>query len=849
MSIICRTVSGGGYFGGFLGALYRRVPDGQDRDLEVAKELQNTSLMLRTLRDNGRYIAPNGGGDLLLAGATLIRNWVAVLLVIILTSLAGALGIHLLYDLVTRVSLPSLVRAYGNPSIRDHLLHRVTETSLLAIVPLLLAVGFAIAYWLRNWWVIVGGLLLARLLLALLCACCLVPTATSWLRHALSAAMTAVAFALLLRILVWAAIRVNSKRAGTALSVKQGRLSLVTWVKAFAALSVKQQLNGLVTRVKSNWSATRTGVTFPDQQERKQSSHIESKLNNWLTRCLKFWLVVALLLWVLTLADMAGRCAYGVARNDWTHWVTAYGSLFGASSAASIAVRKWGTALLERLGKSVKISQRMIAGLVASLLAVVLTVTMSAIAHGASIGFAQGRQAISLRLELVWFLVTLLLTVAVGQIYKFVVASSLHPLYMARLVRSYLGVSNPRRIHSQSAGVTDPIAGDDLSLDEYYPPVPAGPLHLINVTVNETCDGRSKMQQQDRKGVGLAIGPAGLHLGVRHHALFVADTPFTKVSCVGPVASDPAVAATDHDGRLEPLPFRVFSSHKKGQKDHALIIDPMTIGAWIAISGAAFSTALGYRTSLSLSFLAGLMNVRLGYWWDSGTGDARLWAGLAHWAFPAQTQLFAELTARFTGTAGRFWYLTDGGHFENMGGYELIRRRLENIVIVDAEADPDYTFEGLVGLVRKARIDFGANIEFCDDPALQEIFRDPNKLGIGTLDALRPDQGNHGHSLAHAAIARITYDDESGSASVTRWLLYIKASLVGSEPPDVLAYRHEHGEFPHETTADQFFDEAQWESYRALGQTIARGLSGSSQAVVATSNEAKDLTKLLELFG
>jgi hypothetical protein len=265
------------------------------------------------------------------------------------------------------------------------------------------------------------------------------------------------------------------------------------------------------------------------------------------------------------------------------------------------------------------------------------------------------------------------------------------------------------------------------------------------------------------------------------------------------------------------------------------------------VSGAAFSTAAGANTSVPVAILAGMFNIRLGYWWDSGTPSIerpwKFWSKeWSPWiafesALPVQAALAAELLARTRGTAGELWNLSDGGHFENMGGYELIRRQLPVIVIVDAEADPDYTFQGLSDLVRKARLDFNAEVTFMSaseiaaaSPALLPesvlpYFGDLDSLRRGrwvdekvpssdgtpaTRYTLEVDRSRV--SRAHAALAVVTY--RNGQKS---WLVYVKATLMGSEPEDVCHYHRAHPEFPQETTSDQFFDEAQWESYRRLG--------------------------------
>jgi hypothetical protein len=270
----------------------------------------------------------------------------------------------------------------------------------------------------------------------------------------------------------------------------------------------------------------------------------------------------------------------------------------------------------------------------------------------------------------------------------------------------------------------------------------------------------------------------------------------------------------------------------------------LPLGSWVGISGAAVSTGNGARTSLGLSLLAGLANVRLGRWWDSGversygsgarTGarpnlGARCEVFLAR-LFPVQVYLLDEFLARFPGTARRHWYLSDGGHFEDLGGYELVRRRLPLIVLVDAEQDTDYGFEALANLVRKARLDFGAEIRFLNEEELDREVDTALRHCFGTLEKLRrgtwkegklAEADRAGLSQAHAALARIHYP---GSDDPPSRLLLIKPALTGDEPEDLLQYHEAHPDFPQESTADQFFDEAQWESYRKLGEHVAEKL-------------------------
>jgi hypothetical protein len=357
---------------------------------------------------------------------------------------------------------------------------------------------------------------------------------------------------------------------------------------------------------------------------------------------------------------------------------------------------------------------------------------------------------------------------------------------------------------------------------------------VINVTLNETVSGRSQIEQKDRKGHNLAVGPHGFSVGVEHHAI----VPLGRLDPFGqPVTVYPQKEEE----------FRIFEYPRvSGQR--VFTGESLSLGEWVGVSGAAFSTGLGARTSLGLSLLTGFGNVRLGRWWDSGavvearrgavrsTGLIRLEHAAAR-VFPVQVFLLDEFLARFHGPARQHWYLSDGGHFENMAGYELIRRRLPMIVVIDAEEDGDFTFGGLSNLVRKARIDFGSEIRFLDaadlgremDPSLRGVIGPLEELRRGVWERareatdddpaerwrlVRADPG--GLSRVHAAVARITHENGSRSR-----LLYVKATLTGDESMDLLEYHRAHPAFPHEPTTDQFFDEAQWESYRKLGEHIA----------------------------
>jgi hypothetical protein len=191
--------------------------------------------------------------------------------------------------------------------------------------------------------------------------------------------------------------------------------------------------------------------------------------------------------------------------------------------------------------------------------------------------------------------------------------------------------------------------------------------------------------------------------------------------------------------------------------------------------------------------------------------------------FPVQKHLADELLARFPGTRSENWYLTDGGHFENTALYELVRRRLRHMIVLDNGADARAGLEDLAALVRKARLDFGATIVFRETP----VGSPPQTGSLGELGFKparidKPDElGRAVDATRYAAYADVTYDD--GTKGV---LLVVKPTVLGDEPLDILQYRAAHPDFPQQTTADQFFDEAQWEAHRALGEHVASELLG-----------------------
>lgn len=368
-----------------------------------------------------------------------------------------------------------------------------------------------------------------------------------------------------------------------------------------------------------------------------------------------------------------------------------------------------------------------------------------------------------------------------GRNRDFLNRSSLFSFYRSRLVRSYLGAVNPGRFTMASGPVVSPIdvpalgkdevhavseviAGDDVAIADYRSDAQGGPEHLINVCVNQTLDEGKGLFNRDRKGCCMTIGAGGR---VR-------------------VGLDGWASARQVD---------------------------MTLGAWTAISGAAVASGLGASTRPGVSSLLVLAGLRLGYWWDSAVAFDDTLPRKGKYG-----QLMAELRGAFAGRAQRDWYLSDGGHFENTAAYALLREECELVVIADCGADPRYAYGDLENLVRKARIDLQAEIAFLRPEVEVALLPDGRSLPLSAFGSLNdlasPD------SDTCLALARVSYR-RSGRVG---HLVVVKPNMCGEASVDLVNFKAENRLFPQESTTDQFFSEAQWESYFQLGQVIGRKL-------------------------
>jgi hypothetical protein len=258
------------------------------------------------------------------------------------------------------------------------------------------------------------------------------------------------------------------------------------------------------------------------------------------------------------------------------------------------------------------------------------------------------------------------------------------------------------------------------------------------------------------------------------------------------------------------------------------VTDGLNVGTAMAISGAAAAPNMGMASMRPLSATIALLNVRLGRWLRhpldivkySGSNRLMRWwrasPGPLHLLSEAFFKSGADISERKPNDKSRagFVFLTDGGHIENLGVYELLRRRCALIVAVDAEADPDFTFSSLVQLERFARIDFGTRIVMDCTPIgdRSRAVSDNAKKRV-----VSPKPG------PHVALGLIDYPPVGdGKIREKGALIYIKASVSGDESGYVTAYKAANPAFPQESTMEQLFSEEQFEVYRALGEHIGR---------------------------
>ena len=369
------------------------------------------------------------------------------------------------------------------------------------------------------------------------------------------------------------------------------------------------------------------------------------------------------------------------------------------------------------------------------------------------------------------FLATALAMAVFGQrvdVNKF----SLHNMYKNRLIRCYLGAS--RGTERKAHPFTGFDEADDLPLrDLASRERPQRPYHIFNTALNLS-QGKN-LAWQERKAAAFALTPLYCGFGLSG----------TQGELSGKLGQPNGVSR-----------FRPTAQYAARDGEEPGI----TLGMAMATSGAAASPNGGIHTRPALAFMMTLLNLRLGRWSPN--------PACTSWRSPSPLfgvmYLLQELFG-FSNDTSRYVNLSDGGHFENTGIYELVRRRCRVIVVVDAGADGERGFDDLGRAIRQCRIDFGVEID----------------INLATMRLGKEE-------LPASGVASGSIDYGAGFAKGT--LVVIKPTLCAArlEPTDVLNYATRNPTFPQQSTADQFFDESQFESYRQLGLFLGKACLDAS---------------------
>jgi hypothetical protein len=817
------TVSGGGYTGGFFCSLFvpqrsrgsrpevpespcideandafaavSAVPGARAVALVEADDpppLQRAKLVaapLAWLRQNGRFLAPGGAGDYLYALVLAIRNLFAVHTVLGAMLFAAFLALGL-----------ARVAALACPWSRAAAV-TVESWFVVAGSPL----------WWSPWW-LVPGVVLAAAATPLGVAYWATQhgdlrEGARWLRKPgvlgiVLRLMAAVVFVWL----AWHAPR--SPITGAA------HPALVLAPALFAGAALLSVAWYFAAKI-----AAMGTVRGMRDEPAEYVDAIRLRLTRWMTASAR----VALFASLIALVDTAGQTLYGALQNDFVLDELAAG---GGATGGLIVLIRW---LASRIGRdnvlkgartlSVDQLGLVLGGLLLLLIATGwATLAQTALwgagpspgtvglagqidvgwlgrAHFVTVGEASADPFNApLAWATVWLVVMLFGIAVMGRTLAFVNLSSLQQLYQSRLARAYFGASNAARF-ATGTQATSPLEAhptDSITPDGYWAGDVLAPQHLINVTVNETVIGDDALTQRERKGRLMTLAASGVHV----------------------------------DG-VVPRAWSTFVASAR-----------LSIPRWIAISGAAFSTGLGRKSSFGASLAAGLANVRTGFWWGCGVDgwqpvggregiDAPRTKEAITALLPTQTRLVQELGSRFRGIADTHWYLTDGGHYENLAVLPLLARRLGFILALDNGADPTYRFEDLGNLIRVARIDLGVHLEVLPAPTIADaLLAQADAPYAKFFGDEKNFFGQDVRTSECALLYRVHYPETPARPASKGVLMIVKPSLLDGIPLDLREYATRCAEFPQETTADQFFDEAQWESYRRLGQFIAGRLFG-----------------------
>ncbi|RDI98703.1 hypothetical protein DVT68_09295 [Dyella solisilvae] len=741
------TVSGGGYIGASLGRLYQSAakgwrPQAGDGPQSAAAHVEerlgaDDSVLLWWLRNNGRYLTPAGGADMILALAGQLRSFLVTQFEVLMLAVLVACIVILPHLLMPYLPLPTFLAR------------------------------FAVSAW---WWAIAGIALVA-----------LVAAYAYWFlgpfkKTALLSALLGTVVGSYGAYLAWSARKVLATQADNQFS-----LILTEMVAGLMAIVLTPAIAG--------WCWARWGGKDRLDEIRRVA------FINFLAGCLTLSLLCA----VLGALDMTSWHIRYLLDVDLGNHGSFHVGLGAGVAALLLGLGRFGLPVVQTAsadGWLKKLPLLEVANVCGALLVLAIGLfwltLLQILVFSTNVHVIPGLPAApwmrwaAILLGVVAYL--LLNGLDLQQLNR----SSLHFFYRSRLARTYVSVGNDRRAQATNyrfvdsvldestpartadiRKVTEQLKHDDVALGDYQPYAAGGPIHLINCCINQTRDDRTGTFNADRKGVCLTVSALGIEVGTQ----------------------PPSDAVED------------FQKHA-------------TLAQWVAISGAAIGTGMGSFTNSGLAALMFLSGLRLGYWQRDPLKKPHAqrgggWAGLLRKIEPGVQKYLAmlsEMFAWFPGLRDPRWYVSDGGHFDNTGVYALLKRRLPLIIMADCGADPTYVFGDVENLIRKARIDYDAAIEFVSPASLTALAGGELGACFGTPDSIQPERGSQSLLLA-----RIRYGDGSRGA-----LLIVKPHCEEDLPLDVAGYADRNPGFPQQSTLNQFFSEEEWESYFHLGGALGQ---------------------------
>jgi hypothetical protein len=328
-------------------------------------------------------------------------------------------------------------------------------------------------------------------------------------------------------------------------------------------------------------------------------------------------------------------------------------------------------------------------------------------------------------------------------------SSSMHLFYQARVMRAFLDEALPgvERLRTHSSHPATLISQlQSTGHKSSY----TGPYFLINAALNLVRGDDTAWQE--RLATNFVFSPIA----------FGYSLPGQQVNAV-----DSYVASSE----------LTYAGEKGLRLGHAM-----------AVSGSALSSNMGVYTSSLGRFLHTIFNLRLGWWFPNSRVPASIGGHIPR----SRVRLMWDELMGKTSADGAYVYLSDGGHFENLGVYELVRRRCKVIILSDASTDSDSCLRSLGNAIERCRVDLGTEI----------------------LLNVMPEQGGAGLENG-SRIGDIQYAD--GERGI---ICYLKQVIISSAPLDAHAYKRRDPMFPHHPITDQWFGESQFESYRVTGRCI-----------------------------